>query len=194
MDTWTLPSRSQSIRAAALFGALASTAVWVFTAVDDYLYHTPYFWAQWCGSAGLSALERQSCVFVYNYYYSLDAHTIDSGVVATSLFVVSLTCLIVVWAPRHGVRRAALRALLIAAPAELLAFEMGVYILMNYWWTIHATEFLSGTPFTNETVFWLSALVLGAGLTLEAVTRRSKPSPTSGPEFVNRQTPSNSRS
>ena len=195
LNSWTPPSRALVIRAGALLAAIASTAVWVFTVVDDYLYHTPYFWGQWCAEASLPALARQSCVFVYNYYYGLDAHTVDSGVVATFFFLVSLSCLVILWTPKLGVRRAVLRALLIAAPAELVAFETGVYFLMNYWWTIHATEFLSGTPFTNEAVFWLSAFVLGAGVALEAVTARSRKSSQTGRrEFVNRQTPPNSRS
>jgi hypothetical protein len=193
LNGWTLP-RAPVIRAGALLGAIVSTGVWVFTVVDDYLYHTPYLWGQWCSGTGLSALARQTCVFVYNYYYSLDAHTVDSGVVATVFFLVSLTCLAVLWSLKQGVRRAVLRTLLIAAPAELVAFEAGVYFLMNYWWTIHATEFLSGTPFTNEAVFWLSALVLCAGLALEVAARRSKSSQAVRPEFVNRQTAPNSQS
>ncbi|MDG6926106.1 MAG: hypothetical protein JRN09_06090 [Nitrososphaerota archaeon] len=154
--------------------ACCTTAVWVFTVVDDYLYHTPYFWGQWCGQSGLSQLGRDSCILVYNYYYRLDAHLVDSGVVAAMFLLVSLVCVALLWLPEQGLRTALLRTVLVVAPAEVLAFEVGVYFLLNYWWTVHATEFLSGTPFSNEAVFWISAAVLCLGASAAALDVRAK--------------------
>jgi len=137
----------------------ASTFVWVLTVADNYLVHLPYAWGHWC----------MDC---YDYYNGLYALIADPGVIAAAFYLVSLGCLFLLWMPKYGTRKAALRTALLVAPASLLAFEAGVYILLNYWWNVHVTNFLTGTPFTNEVLFWASAVVLAAGVTVELVVRQ----------------------
>lgn len=144
----------------------------MFTAVDDILYHTPYRWSQWCGESGLSALGRSSCSLVYNYYYSLDAHVVDSGVVASVFLLVSAASIVALWTPAVGLLRALARTILIVVPLAVCGFEVAVFFLLNYWWTVHATEFLAGTPVTNEVVFWVSLAVLLFGVLVEGIVSR----------------------
>jgi len=153
-----------------LFVGCAATLVWVFNVADDILYHTPYVWGQWCGETPPNLFQRESCSLVYNYYYRFDTGMVDLGVIAAASLLVSLVCLAILWTPRKGARRAVFRTFLIVAPGEVLLFEACVYFLLNYWWTIHATGFLAGTPFTNEGLFWTSAAVLAIGVALEAWT------------------------
>lgn len=137
---------------------ILSTFVWVLTVADNYLVHLPYSWGH-------------SCLACYNYYDGLYADVADPGVVAALFFSVSLVCLTILWAPKYGVRRAAVRTLLVVGPASVLAFEAGAYFLLAYWWNIHATNFLTNTPFTNEVLFWTSAAVLAVGVLVDRLMR-----------------------
>jgi len=162
------------VRAGAWFLAFASSAVWVFTLADDILYHTPYFFGQWCGAPGLDSLGKGVCSLVYNYYYSLDVATFDLGALALVSIFVTAASLTLLWAPRVGLPRALFRSFLVFIPLAVLVFEALVYFLLNYWWNIHATEFLSGTPVTNEVGFFGALVTLAAALSLDIVLNRSQ--------------------
>jgi hypothetical protein len=149
----------------------ASTAGWLIVVADNYIIHNPY---------GLG----RSCVSCYNYVYyvyDLAYRVAYPGLVAAAFFAVSLLCLLLLWAPRLGPTRAFLRTALLVAPALVFLFEVGVYIWLGYAWMIHATDFLIGTPFTNEEVFWLSGGVLVLGVAAELAGRRQAPSAASSP-------------
>ena len=136
-----------------------STLVWAATVADNYLVHLPYSWGHWC-------------VACYNYYDGLYADVADPGLIAAAFFGASLTCLFLLWLPGLGAARAGLRAFLVVGPGLVVAFEGGAYFLLSYWWNIHATNFLAGTPFTNSVVFWTSAAVLAGGVTADLLARR----------------------
>ena len=146
-------------RASILAIGWASTFIWVLTVADNYLVHLPYAWGHWC-------------IACYEYYNGLYAEIADPGIIAAAFYLVSLGCLFLLWAPKYGHRKAAMRITLLVLPASLLAFEVGVYVLLNYWWTVHVTNFLTGTPVTNEVLFWASAVVLAAGVTAEVAVRQ----------------------
>jgi len=162
------------VRAVAVFLALSSSVAWTFTLADDILYHTPFVFGQWCGQPGLAQLGKNVCWVIYNYYYSLDAGAFDLASVALLSLTVTAICLAVLWAPRLGVWGALFRTFLVFVPLAILVFETLVYFLLNYWWTVHASGFLSGTPMTNEVVFWGAAATLAGGLSLEMIRRRSR--------------------
>ena len=147
------PDRRPLVRRRKVLLAVGSACafVWLVIVADNYLVHIPYAW-------GLR------CMPCYSFYNGMYVDVADPGLVAALFFLVSLACLALLWAPWHGPRTALLRVVLIVAPACLLAYEVGVYFLLSYWWPVHATIFLTGTVFTNEAVFWISAVLLAAGL------------------------------
>lgn len=141
---------------------LVSTAGWLLFVVDNYIIHTPY------------ALGKD-CIACYNYvYYLYDFayHYAYPGAFAAVFFVISLACLVLLWTPAHGLGTALSRTVLIAGPALVFLFEVGVYFWLNRDWNVHATDFLEGTPLTNQTVFWLSGAVVLAGIAVEYIRRR----------------------
>jgi len=142
-----------------LAAGYASTFAWMFTVADNYLVHIPYSWGHWCAAC-------------YSYYNGLYAGVADPGLVAALSFVVSLSCLVLLWVPRYGVRTAAFRALLLVHLRPSSPSKTGAYFLLPYWWNIHATNFLTGTPFTNQALFWVSAAILVVGTSIELTRRR----------------------
>lgn len=139
-----------------------STLIWGTMVVDNYFVHVPYAWGH-------------TCIPCYNYVYyvyNFGYYVAYPGFVAALFFAVFLVCLLLLWLPRKGLLESLVRTFLIVAPAVLFVWEIGMYFFLNFWWTIHATNFLARTPFTNEAVFWTSAFLLIVGVTVELVRRR----------------------
>ena len=141
---------------------LASTVGLLVFVSDNYIIHNPYAFGR-------------SCVACYNYvYYIYDFayRYAYPGLFAAVFFLVSLVCLVLLWTPRDGLIAALLRTFLVVAPTMVFVFEVGVYFWLNYAWSVHATDFLEGTPFTNEAVFLISCGVLLLGIVVELAQKR----------------------